>query len=701
MLPDLVRLGILENFLMLPKTDDKPDSNYTLGANVNKPIFLAASVGGHLELLEALVPALEGRSRAWVTTPGSRPQSLRDRGETVHLLSPLDRKSLSIRGIFRGVILALRLRPEVVITSGAGVVGSFCLTARLLGARLMFVETMARVDRGSATGRLLAPLAERILVQWPEMRVQHPSARVCRPLLLEDLPPIAANPGVGTFVSVGSHPQPFKRLLDGVAKATDAHVLPWPVLAQVGAGALSSTATESVDYLQPDQFLEAVSNASVVICHAGAGVIATVLRRGMRPIVMGRRIELGEHVDDHQSQLLKKLVELDLIVEVTGDITQETVDATFVPKPQPVAAFSYLPSVLDEIRDWLAGRSSSPSGSEAEAAQTHGVVALAWGAHTDRANELAEAVGGQSRSFSNLGLRSRGSAPARWVINGLRTSLHLTRRRPHVVIVQNPPIFLGLLALLYCKLANAELILDSHPTAFGRKGTRIWKLLLPVHRCIARRSAGVLVTETELLEQVRSWGATGLIVHEAPPLVALDDDTGRSILGSSNEGLRILFVAVFAPDEPVDEVIEAVLEISEVRLFITGRLDRAPVGLLDKASEAVTFTGFLDGSDYQRALRECDIVLALTTESTSVMRAAYEAVYAGKPLIVSDWPILRETFPYAVFTQNSASSIAEAIRNAKNHIDALNLHADDALQEQRDRWHVQRSALADLISRRR
>jgi UDP-N-acetylglucosamine transferase subunit ALG13 len=59
---------------------------------------------------------------------------------------------------------------------------------------------------------------------------------------------------------------------------------------------------------------ELMSEASLVITHAGVATIVDALRAGQRPLVMARRRHLGEHVDDHQLQIVEALAAMDLIV---------------------------------------------------------------------------------------------------------------------------------------------------------------------------------------------------------------------------------------------------------------------------------------------------------------------------------------------------------------------------------------------------
>jgi UDP-N-acetylglucosamine--N-acetylmuramyl-(pentapeptide) pyrophosphoryl-undecaprenol N-acetylglucosamine transferase len=311
-------------------------------------VHLIASLGGHLELLEGLAPAFAPMRRVWITSEGVRAESLRQRGEEVRTLPRIDRSSLSPGAVAAGVRLAVRERPRLVVTSGAGFAVPFALTGRALGARVVFLETMARVRSGSVTGRLLSRLGSDVLVQWPELSRRYPHARVCRPRLLEGVDQAGGAGGVGTFVTVGSHDAPFERLLRAVEEAAARGILPRPVRAQVGVGSSSSPDLETVDFLSPPEFRAAVDGARVVVTHGGAGAIATVLRSGGRPLVMARRRDRGEHVDDHQLELTEKLAALGLAVPIVDAVGADAVAAATQPVAPPADLLA-LPSMADEV----------------------------------------------------------------------------------------------------------------------------------------------------------------------------------------------------------------------------------------------------------------------------------------------------------------------------------------------------------------
>jgi UDP-N-acetylglucosamine--N-acetylmuramyl-(pentapeptide) pyrophosphoryl-undecaprenol N-acetylglucosamine transferase len=317
-------------------------------------VHVIASLGGHLELLDALRPVLDEYSTTWITSEGARAHHLRDLGQRVLTLPRLDRSRLSARALVSSTGLAVRERPEIVVSSGAGLALPFCAASRTFGAQLIFAETMARVDSPSMTGRQMARLGAKMFVQWPELAAHYPRAQVCRPLLLEGLGEIDPGPGRGTFVTVGSHDQGFARLADLVGDAASRGRLPRPIVVQDGvAEARPQWADVHHRFVSPDAFGELVSASAIVVTHGGAGAIATALARGRRPIVVPRRKAFSEHVDDHQLELVGKLAALGLVIRGDEGIDLATLAAART-AVQPTPALIAHPSLRDEVAVALA-----------------------------------------------------------------------------------------------------------------------------------------------------------------------------------------------------------------------------------------------------------------------------------------------------------------------------------------------------------
>ena len=66
-------------------------------------------------------------------------------------------------------------------------------------------------------------------------------------------------------------------------------------------------------FLDRDEFIAVMSEADIVITHGGTGVIINAIKKGKKVIAAPRLKRYGEHIDDHQIQLLKQFKELDMI----------------------------------------------------------------------------------------------------------------------------------------------------------------------------------------------------------------------------------------------------------------------------------------------------------------------------------------------------------------------------------------------------
>jgi hypothetical protein len=306
---------------------------------------------------------------------------------------------------------------------------------------------------------------------------------------------------------------------------------------------------------------------------------------------------------------------------------------------------------------------------------------IAWARTPGRAKEIAGAFNGEARCFFPLARlpRSPISTLLRYGVSSVLTMRFLARRRPDALIVQNPPVVPGLIAMAYGRRNKVPVLLDSHPVAFGAKGRGMYAKMQRLHRWMARRVDGVTVASEPYAEIVDAWGGRGIVVHEAPTEWPHIDTVER-------ERPAVFFVCIFSSDEPYEEVIEAAGLLPHCDVYITGDTSRADAGVIAGAPSNVQFTGFLDQAAYRQQLQQADVVLSLTTEKTSVMRSAYEAVYARRPLVVTDWPNLRTVFPNAAYAHNEPESIAKAVIEALSTTRAT---ADESLRVQQERWDHQ------------
>lgn len=320
------------------------------------------------------------------------------------------------------------------------------------------------------------------------------------------------------------------------------------------------------------------------------------------------------------------------------------------------------------------------------------VVYLAWSRNTGRVLEISGLLGARPFLLHPVWLRDRRLTPVRYLVSAVLTLVQLARWRAAVVVVTNPPVLAAACAVLYGRLSGARTVLDSHPGGFGGMGDGLSARLQPLHRWAVRRAAATLVTGEPWAGTVRGWGGRALVVHEPPA-----PWTQAAIASTGGDGTRVLFLGTYGRDEPVAEVLQAARELPGVCVRVTGDPAQAPPGLLAGRPDNVEPLGYLAADDYQREVLSADLAVVLTTDRTSVMRAAYEAVYARRPLVVSDWPALRELFPYAVHVPNTAEGIAAGVRSALADLPALRERTAAAYELQEQRWEHQIAALRDVI----
>lgn len=290
-------------------------------------LFLASSSGGHIDLLLRLRPIFADFERIWVTQPSDRSAELTRSGERVIVLPEYSRNPVASRvhvSLWRSLRTVMRDRPSNVVTTGSGLVVPFCTMARAAGARLLFIETAARVCSASRSGLVLSRLAHHTFVQWSSMRAVYRGAELGRPSILDRVCPAERPPaGTGTFVGVGTMTYPFDRLLHIVDEAAGSGLLPRPVFAQTGVSQYVPRHFESQPWLTPEEVDARIAAARLVVTHGGTGLMSTALSHGRRPLVLTRQGALREHFDDHQFQLVGELARMSLVVPIADHITSD------------------------------------------------------------------------------------------------------------------------------------------------------------------------------------------------------------------------------------------------------------------------------------------------------------------------------------------------------------------------------------------
>ncbi len=167
------QMGRLLNLNRIPK-----ENRVTIATNAKTiKICLAASSGGHLSQLLKLSDGWKGYETACVTTSEVVRDKLRDFGR-VYIVGECNREHplRVILVLVRCISVILRERPNVVISTGAAAGCIMCFLGKLLGAKIIWVDSITNVKLVSLSGRMVRYIADLFLVQWPELAERYSNA---------------------------------------------------------------------------------------------------------------------------------------------------------------------------------------------------------------------------------------------------------------------------------------------------------------------------------------------------------------------------------------------------------------------------------------------------------------------------------------------------------------------------------------------
>ena len=135
------------------------------------------------------------------------------------------------------------------------------------------------------------------------------------------------------FITLGSQKFQFNRLLKAVDELCERGTIEAKdVFAQIGYSDYLPKNFNYKKFLDRDEFSKEMGKADIVITHGGTGAIIGAVKKGKKVIAVPRLAKYGEHVDDHQLQLIKQFDDLNLICSCqdTGklDVALKTVQLT-------------------------------------------------------------------------------------------------------------------------------------------------------------------------------------------------------------------------------------------------------------------------------------------------------------------------------------------------------------------------------------
>lgn len=124
--------------------------------------------------MERLMPAFEGNEYFFVTHRSEYSQHLKPAYFIEYRQGYIRERITWLKTIFIAMRILLKERPDVVISTGGGEIAvPFCYAGKLLGAKVILIETLTRITTRSGAGRFVYPIADLFLVQWETLLTKY------------------------------------------------------------------------------------------------------------------------------------------------------------------------------------------------------------------------------------------------------------------------------------------------------------------------------------------------------------------------------------------------------------------------------------------------------------------------------------------------------------------------------------------------
>ena len=116
------------------------------------------------------------------------------------------------------------------------------------------------------------------------------------------------------LVTLGTQDKNFVRLLEKIDQLINIGLIKDKVIVQAGFTKYNSENMEIFDLIPQDEFNDLMDKADIIITHGGVGNIISALEKNKKVIAVPRLAKYGEHINDHQTQIIAKFNALGYII---------------------------------------------------------------------------------------------------------------------------------------------------------------------------------------------------------------------------------------------------------------------------------------------------------------------------------------------------------------------------------------------------
>jgi len=141
-------------------------------------LCLVCSSGGHFLELFLLNRSWRQYPHFWVTFDSEDTCSLLEEDKAYWAFSPTNR---NIFNFIKNLWLARRIlsheRPDFIVSTGAGIAVPFAIIGKLFRIKVIYIESLARVENLSLSGKIIYFFADEFIVRWPQLALRFKKAK--------------------------------------------------------------------------------------------------------------------------------------------------------------------------------------------------------------------------------------------------------------------------------------------------------------------------------------------------------------------------------------------------------------------------------------------------------------------------------------------------------------------------------------------
>jgi len=146
-------------------------------------ICVVCSAGGHLMEAMQILPALRGHKRFFVTFEREQAREVLKKEKVYFVIDPKRNPKKLMKNFYQAIKILKKEKPDVVLSTGAAAAVPLCYAAKMLGMKIIFVESLAAVQKPSMSGRAVYPIADLFVVQWKHLMKNYKKAVYGGPLI--------------------------------------------------------------------------------------------------------------------------------------------------------------------------------------------------------------------------------------------------------------------------------------------------------------------------------------------------------------------------------------------------------------------------------------------------------------------------------------------------------------------------------------